>query len=154
MYQIFFRFRFAMKFGKLNFIVPVCKKLQELVACILIKEQWQYSPFFNSCNRLLQGKSKDFETGFQVLFTTQPRLPLSYAGQFPDTPDKGENHDENTAATLVVRKPMRTENALMLGLFGLTLVAGFASSKSLHIAAGLALTGAIGWHVYKRRKAL
>ncbi len=61
---------------------------------------------------------------------------------------------KNTAATLVVRKPMRTENALMLGLFGLTLVAGFASSKSLHIAAGLALTGAIGWHVYKRRKAL
>lgn len=92
--RYFFRFRFAMKFGKLNFIVPVCKKLQELVVCILIKEQWQYSPFFNSCNRLLQGKSKDFETGFQVLFTTQPRLPLSYAGQFPDTPDKGENHDE------------------------------------------------------------
>ena len=61
---------------------------------------------------------------------------------------------KNTAATLVVRKPMRTENALMLGLFGLTLVAGFASSKSLHIAAGLALTGAVGWHVYKRRTAL
>ena len=57
-------------------------------------------------------------------------------------------------ATTVVRKPMRKENALMLGLFGLTLVAGFASSKSLHVAAGLLLTGAVGWHVYKRRKAL
>ncbi len=57
-------------------------------------------------------------------------------------------------AAPIVRKPIRTENAVLLGLLGLTFLAGFTSSKSLHIVAGAVFTGAVGYHIYKRRKAL
>ena len=60
------------------------------------------------------------------------------------------------ATTSIVRKPFNVKpaNAFMLGLLGLTFVAGFTGSKGVHVAAGLALTGAVGYHVWKRRKAL
>lgn len=57
-------------------------------------------------------------------------------------------------AAPIVRKPMRTENVMLLGLLGLTFLAGFTSSKALHIAAGAVFTGAVSWHIYKHRKAL
>ncbi|MDO5537324.1 MAG: hypothetical protein Q4F72_07340 [Desulfovibrionaceae bacterium] len=61
------------------------------------------------------------------------------------------------AAGSIVRKPfgMKPQNALLLGLFGATIVTSICSrSTACHVAAGLMLTGAVGYHVWKRRKAL
>lgn len=58
---------------------------------------------------------------------------------------------------IVVRKPLtirQKENYALLGLLGLTLLTGFCGSKSAHLAVGLALTGAVGYHVWQRRKSL
>ncbi len=60
------------------------------------------------------------------------------------------------AGSTIVRKPfgMRKEHALLVGLWGLTIAACFTSSKSLHVAAGVLFSGAMGYHVYKHRKGL
>ena len=56
----------------------------------------------------------------------------------------------------VVRKHFNVKpgSAMLLGLLGVTLVSALTGSRAFHIGAGLLLAGGIGYHAYKRRKAL
>ena len=49
---------------------------------------------------------------------------------------------------------MKPANAGLLALAAACLATGFCGGKHAHAAIGLALTAGLGWHVWKRRRAL
>ena len=49
---------------------------------------------------------------------------------------------------------MKPANAGLLALAAACLATGFCGGKHAHAALGLALTAGLGWHVWKRRRAL
>lgn len=49
---------------------------------------------------------------------------------------------------------MKPASLGLLGLVAACIATGFAGGKRAHVAAGLAMAAGLGWHAWKRRRAL